>query len=400
MQTKPQLPFITLLLLISFASVNAVLFTPALPAIAADFGITDSYTQLTISWFLIGYSLGQLIYGPIANRYGRKPALYAGISLQIISSIVCVLAGIIHLYTLLIIGRFLLALGAGVGLKMTHTLVNETNDPIEASRKLSYLLMAFAITPGIGVMLGGQLVTHFNWISTFIAGAIYGLILLSLVVKLPETKTSLDYEAFQLTHLIQSYTTQFKNHHLVICGLLMGGATAFTYVFAALAPFIAINMLNMNSASYGIASLLPPIGLIAGSFFSVRYTKKIGKANIMQLGLLIALIGCVLMFVFALMKLSGLITLFFPLMISYFGFPLVVSNASAIAMQHVSDKAHGAAVMSFVNMGSVTVLILNIGYFPATTITLPSIFLVITLLMLALFLRLKRSDAAMALSAA
>lgn len=400
MQTKPQLSFLTLLLLISFASVNAVLFTPALPAIAADFGITDGLAQLTISWYLIGYAAGQLIYGPIANRYGRKPALYVGISLQIISSIICVLAGILHFYTLLIIGRCLLALGAGVGLKMTHTLVNETNEPTEASRKLSYLMIAFAITPGIGVMLGGLLVTHFNWISTFIAGAIYGVILLCMVMKLRETKTNLDYEALKLDHLIQGYTAQFKNRHLVISGLLMGGATCFVYVFAALGPFIAINMLNMSSASYGIANLLPPIGLIAGALCSVRFTTIIGKAQIMQLGLLISLMGSVLMLGFSLLKLSGLITLFIPLMICHFGLALVVANASAIAMQHVTDKAHGSAVMNFINMGSVTVLVLNLGFFPTTTIALPSIYLIITILMLGLFAMLKKSDTATTFAAA
>src|SRR5579864_6635516 len=93
MQTKSQLPFFTLLLLISFASVNAVLFTPALPNITHFFGISEDIAQQTITWFLIGYAVGQLIYGPIANRFGRKHALYTGIGIQIISSLFCVVAG-------------------------------------------------------------------------------------------------------------------------------------------------------------------------------------------------------------------------------------------------------------------------------------------------------------------
>src|SRR5471032_1196013 len=107
---KPKLPFFTLLLMISFASVNAVLFTPALPNIAHFFDISAKVAQQTITWFLVGYALGQLMYGPIANRFGRKPALYAGISLQIISSLACVFAGNIHVYWLLVLARFFLAL--------------------------------------------------------------------------------------------------------------------------------------------------------------------------------------------------------------------------------------------------------------------------------------------------
>ena len=138
MQTR--LPFFTLLLLISFASVNAVLFTPALPNIAHFFRIGEDTAQQTITWFLVGYAIGQLLYGPIANRFGRKPALYAGISLQIVSSLLCVLAGVIHEYWLLVIARFMLALGSGVGLKMTFTLVNECYEPKIASQKISYLV--------------------------------------------------------------------------------------------------------------------------------------------------------------------------------------------------------------------------------------------------------------------
>jgi DHA1 family bicyclomycin/chloramphenicol resistance-like MFS transporter len=120
-QTKIQLPFMTLLLMISFASVNAVLFTPALPAIANYFTISNDLAGYTITWFLVGYAFGQLFYGPLANRFGRKPALYAGISLQIISSFICAFSGLVHVYAVLVLGRFLLALGSGVGLKMVFT---------------------------------------------------------------------------------------------------------------------------------------------------------------------------------------------------------------------------------------------------------------------------------------
>src|SRR3990167_2608751 len=118
METKHTLPFFTMLLMISFASVNALLFTPALPDIAAYFAITHDTAQLTISWYLIGYAVGQLLYGPLANRFGRKPAIYGGIILQIISSLICVSAGTFHNFSILVIGRLLLAFGSGVGLKM------------------------------------------------------------------------------------------------------------------------------------------------------------------------------------------------------------------------------------------------------------------------------------------
>ncbi|HEA4198339.1 TPA: MFS transporter, partial [Legionella pneumophila] len=203
MYPKTKLSFMTLLLLISFASVNAVLFTPALPSITAFFRITEHAAQQTITCFLVGYAIGQLVYGPTANRYGRKKTLYIGIGLQIISSLLCVLAGMISMYPLLVLGRFLLALGSGVGLKMTFTLVNECYEPQLAAQKTSYLMLAFAIAPGLSVALGGILNSHYGWESCFYAGTVYGAILLAMVRQLPETQKNLQLEAFQMKHLLQ-----------------------------------------------------------------------------------------------------------------------------------------------------------------------------------------------------
>lgn len=377
----PSLSFITLLLMISFASVNAVLFTPALPAIANFFSITEGVAQLTITWFLIGYALGQLIYGPIANRFGRKPALYTGIILQIISSLICVLAGIIHLYSVLVIGRFLLALGSGVGLKMTFTLVNETLEPIKASQTLSYLMIAFAITPGLSVMLGGILTSYFDWTSTFYAGAIYGVVLILLVTQLPETKKHLDLDALKINHLLHAYTAQFKNFQLISGGLLMGGATCFVYVFAAIAPFIAMDILAMDPKTYGTANLIPPIGLVLGSLLSAQLVKKYPNKWIINAGIMITLIGSLLMYWLLTLNISAFISLFIPMMICYFGLSLVFANASIIALAHVTDKAHGSAVMNFINMGSVTLVVLGISSLKMQSLLLPMINIITCLIM-------------------
>lgn len=374
MQTPSKLPFFTLLLLISFASVNAVLFTPALPDIAIYFHVSNQQAQLTIAWFLVGYALGQLLYGPLANRFGRKPALYMGIALQIVSSLLCVVSGFIHEFNVLIIGRILLALGSGVGLKMTFTLVSETYEPKMASQKISYLILAFAITPAMGVALGGILSHYFSWVSCFYACALYGVVLLLLVTQLPETKFALDYDALKIQHLFDGYISQFKNLQLVTSGLLMGGSTAFVYVFAALAPFIAINLLGMNSAEYGGANLLPAMGLIFGSILSAQLVKKFAMQKIILNGILIAGCGILLMIIAVLCKWSALTSLFVPMTLIYFGLALVMGNASTLALSHAADKANGAAVMSFVNMGSATLVVLSLSLFHVTTLLLPLIF--------------------------
>jgi len=385
MKTIIQLPFITLSLMISFASVNAVLFSPALPSIAKFFSISDITAQQTITWFLIGYALGQLVYGPIANRFGRKPALYAGITLQVASSFLCICAGYMHRYPVLVLGRFLLALGSGVGLKMTFTLVHECYDIKMASQTISYLMLAFAVTPGLGIALGGILTSHFGWVSCFYAGALYGLILLLLVGRLPETQKNLNYDALKLSHLLRGFSEQFKNFQLIAGGLLMGACTSFVYVFAAIAPFIAINTFGMSSAEYGIANILPPLGLILGSLYGAKLTNKYSLQSIILIGIYIVTAGVMTMGILLFAKIPILFSLFIPTIIIYFGLCLILANASSIAMNRSNDTAHASAVMSFINMGTATVIVLSMGIFTINIILLPAIYLMLIIFMMSMY---------------
>lgn len=387
-----RLSFFTLLLLISFASVNAVLFTPALPNIADFFGINDDAAQQTITWFLVGYAIGQLLYGPIANRFGRKPALYAGIILQIVSSLLCVFAGVIQEYSLLVFARFLLALGSGVGLKMTFTLVNECYEPKVASQKISYLMLAFAITPGLGVALGGVLNTYFGWTSCFYAGAIYGLALLFFVARLPETQKTLDLNALKIKHLLQGYGSQFKNIQLITGGLLMGASTCFVYIFAAVTPFIAINIFGLSSSEYGAANILPPIGLIVGSLVGAKLSTKYSLQTIVRTGILVSSFGTALMFLAIFMRLPVVFSIFLPMIIVYFGLCFIMANASTLAMNHVTDKAHGSAVMNFINMGLATLVVLSLSLFPMETFLLPTIYIVLCIASLGIFKLVTRKE--------
>jgi MFS transporter, DHA1 family, multidrug resistance protein len=377
---------VILLMTLSFASVNAVLFTPALPDIAKFFAISSDTAQLTISWFLVGYSVGQLLYGPIANRFGRKPALYAGIGLQIFSSVLCVLAGILQEYTLLVFGRFLLALGSGVGLNMTITLVSETYDPKTAAQKTSYLMLAFAITPSLSVALGGMLTTYFGWMSCFYACAVYGVLVLFFVSRLPETLKTPDLNALKLTPLLQGYRAQFTNPRVIITGIFMGLVACFVYVFAAIAPFIAIQAMGMTSEQYGIANLLPPIGLVLGSLFSARRARTHDAQFTIRLGISIMGIGVLGMLTAVLFKLPILLFLFLPMILIYFGLSLIPANITSATMRTLTDKANGSAVISFINMGLATLVALSLGFLPIDTLTLPLVYLVLCGTMIGLYL--------------
>ena len=376
-------------MMISFASVNALLFTPALPNIAIFFHIDNGTAQQTILLFLIGYALGQLIYGPLSSYFGRKKTLYLGIGLQILSSLVCVLAGLLHEYLLLITGRFLMAAGAGVGIKMCFTLVNEHYEPKVASQKMAYLMLSFAITPGLSIALGGVLNTHFGWISCFYAGALYGVILFWMITRLPNFQETLDKNAFQLSHLIHGYATPFKNTKLVLGGFVMGSATSFIYVFSALAPFIAMNILGMKSTQYGAANILPALGLAIGSMISAQLSKQRSLQFIMGIGILLSAIGVIFMFILTVLHDDAIVSLFIPMSVIYCGLSLIFANVSTIAMNQVKDKAHASAVMNFINIGTATIVVFVAGWFSISSLLLPILFICLVVMMGLMFARFK-----------
>ena len=221
--------------------------------------------------------------------------------------------------------------------------------------------------------------------SCFYAGAVYGILLFLLIMRLPETLTTLDYHALKIRHLISSYQCQFKNISMVTGGLLMGMATSFVYVFAALSPFIAINLFHMTSTQYGAYSILPSAGLLIGSLFSAQFAKKYSAKTGILYGTCIAMVATIWMLIAVWIKQPPLISLFLPMVLNYFGLSFVLPNASTLAMSHITDKAHGSAVMNFINMGLATVVVLSLGWFQTTALLLPMVYLLIGLAMLVIY---------------
>jgi DHA1 family bicyclomycin/chloramphenicol resistance-like MFS transporter len=158
---------ISLMLLSAFAAMGAIIMTPALPAIADFFGRSVGATQLAVTSFLLGYALGQLIYGPIANRYGRKIGLYIGIAIATLGSLFSILSSPADSFTLLITGRFLEAIGSSAGLAISFAMINDFYFETQARKITGLLMLAFAIVPGVATAVGGILVQYIGWRACF-----------------------------------------------------------------------------------------------------------------------------------------------------------------------------------------------------------------------------------------
>lgn len=361
MTTKQPPSFILLFLLISFGSISAVLFTPALPEIGHFFAVSENLTRLTMTIFLVGYAVGQLIYGPLANGYGRKPAIYTGIFLEILGSLLCVFAGTLSSFTLLVIARFFMAIGASVGLNMTFTLVADCYDTAKAKKLISYLMMAFAITPGLGVTLGGYLAEHAGWQSCFYASAAYGVALFFLLIRTAETAPSIDKKALKLNNILSRYWEALLNVRLVSGSFLIGCGTSFVYSFAAVAPFLTMQVMHLSPSQYGLWNLVPAVGIFLGSHLSALFAHRLRAIQGTGVGLTVIVLGTLCIVTAFLLHFANPYTLFIPMAIIYIGMSFIFSNTSSLVLQSAHDKSSTSAMMSFLNMGTATVSVFMIG---------------------------------------
>ncbi|MBS0604942.1 MAG: MFS transporter [Verrucomicrobia bacterium] len=389
MQKEPSL-FI-LLILVSFASLSAVLFTPALPQIALNLGISDAKAQLTVTIFLIGYAIGLLPYGPLSNRWGRKPTAYLGICIAILGCLMVLFVDRFHSFSLLIVGRLLMALGSSVGLKIAFTMVGDVYQHEKATKKISYLMLSFAIAPALAIAVGGLLTTHFGWMSCFYFQTVYSFFLLALSFLLPETCSKIDPDALKIKTIAEGYLQKITNKKLVLCAMLMGCGTSVIYLFAAEAPFIGINHIGLSPYHYGLLNFIPPVGLILGSLLANALAGKMEALSTMFLGISIAFFCTAVMLLMFLFGIVNPWSLFVPMPFVYLGESLVYANASSMILSHAKNKSYASATMSFLNMGMSVVTLLIFESLPIHGLMImPVIFTLTTLVMMLLRRRLSR----------
>lgn len=333
------------MLLSAFAAMGAIIMSPALPDIAHFFGKTVGETQLGVTSFLLGYAMGQLIYGPLANRHGRKFALYCGIFIASLGSLFSILSSPIESFSLLILGRFLEAIGSSAGLAISFAMINDFYFEKEARKITGLLMLAFAIVPGVATAVGGSLVQYFGWRSCFYFLLCYGLLLLIPTYRLPETLVKKDPEATQFKKIIFTYWRNFTNKKLVGYACVAGFSSACVYVFGAEGPFIGIQLLHVPPALYGIVGLTPFIGTLIGALIIVKLS-AFNPHTVFKSAFLIEATATVILFSFFITGHVSLLTMLIPMGFFCVGHPIIGGTILPLSMAQSEDKANASAVMN------------------------------------------------------
>ena len=279
-----------LLSYICIASLSAAIITPALPSISATFHLGNSSLQWVVSTFMIGYVIGQLIYGPIANRFGRLNALRSGLILNLIGVVICLLSSIVwHNYDLLLWGRLITALGAASGLSCSQMLIHELLPQDKAKHALSYSIIAFTGGIGLAVFLGGITTEYFQWQDCFWILLVHGIIMLTCTKCFPETLKQ--KHSIHPNTIIKNYYHTLKSFRLITFSLVVGLLSVFSYGYAATAPIFTQAHLQLTAGQYGTWNLLNMVGMFFSGIVSVKLMKKYHEKIVLILGFVLTIPG-------------------------------------------------------------------------------------------------------------
>lgn len=376
-------------LLASFATVGAILFTPALPEFSKFFELSAHQNQWPVTIYLFGFALGPLLYGPLSNGIGRKKALLLGLALAFAGSLCTFFAFSFWVFCL---GRFIQALGAVSGFKIVYTMVGDVYEKEFASKALSILLLGFAFAPGLSLALGGWFTDLFGWRSCFLFLTFYTLFLFFCSLTLPETSKKVNDSSLEIKSIISGYLCQLGHLPLIFYALLMGLPFAMNYVFAIEAPYVGIHLMGLTPGEYGLFGLLLSAGMLIGLWLTHYLAGKISFKTELALGILFCLAGTVLItFFLSIHEIDGW-SLFLPQALVQIGNGIIWVVVPVKSLSEVKDKSNASAMSRFLSLGFGTLFTLVATFFlPKNLFTIPLVFVIISFMMLGMWLIILRN---------
>lgn len=278
-QRQPDLRLIVLLGALAACGPIAVdMYLPSLPSIARAFGVADSAAQSTLTSFMLGFAIGMLVYGPLSDRFGRRPILLGGLALFLVASIACASAGSIDL---LVGMRFVQALGAGAASVMARAIARDVHAPHDAARVLSMIAIVTGVGPLLAPLIGGQLLLVGGWRAIFVVLALFGALASALAFMRVRESWPADKRAGAvLWHSFAIYGRLLVDP--VALGHLLCGGMAFASMFAYITatPFVYIDYFHVTPQHYGLFFGLNIVGIMLGNYLNARLISRLGSLRL------------------------------------------------------------------------------------------------------------------------
>ncbi|MCB4769095.1 multidrug effflux MFS transporter [Ancylobacter sp. Lp-2] len=340
----------TLSALMGFASVSTDLYLPAMPEMGRALGADSGTIELTVSGYLIGFSLGQLLWGPISDRHGRRLPVAIGLVLFIIGSAGCALS--FDAWSM--IGwRVVQAVGASAGVVLGRAMVRDLYEGPRAAQMMSTLMTVMAIAPLIGPLLGGQILAFAGWHAIFWFLVVVGFVTLGAVARLPETLPAAQRNPAPLGRALRGYGALLRERRLL--GYAGAGGFFYAAMFAYIAgtPFAYITYHHVPAGLYGVLFAAGIVGIMATNMINARLVMRLGSDRILVGGIVAATASGLLLAGIASADWGGLWGLFVPLFLFVSTTGFIVANSIAGALGGSARRAGAvSALIGAIHYGS------------------------------------------------
>lgn len=331
----------TLAMLTALGPLATDFYLPSVPEIARVFSAGTAGAQATLSAFLFGFAAGQIVYGPLSDRIGRKPVLMFGLGLFAVATLACAIAVSIDM---LIGARFLQALGASGPIVLGRAMVRDLYEGPRAGQELARMGMIMGVVPAVAPVLGGFLQDAFGWRSTFIASLVFGTALaLWISIALPETLRKKLDEPMSVVAIFKGFGILLQNRayraYVGLVSLAYGGL----FAFISGSSFVLMNIYGLTPVQFGLSFALGVLGFISGTIIAQRFVKKLGLDGVIRLGVMCLAGGGTIMLLLTLIGTGSSLEITIPMGLYAMGVGLTMPQGQAAAMMPFPERAGAAS---------------------------------------------------------
>jgi DHA1 family bicyclomycin/chloramphenicol resistance-like MFS transporter len=349
---KPESWSLTLLLgaLAGMTALAIDMSLPALPTLTRELAASPQSVQLTLNLFILGYAAGQLIYGPLSDRFGRRRMLLTGLTVYTIAGFACALAPSIEV---LIAARLVQGFGACVGPVLGRAVVRDHMTGRRAAQTLSYITLTMALAPLIAPTIGGFLLSRLGWPAIFVFFGTFGLALLGATwLGFGESLKQPDLQALRLSRLLSNYKAFFTNRLCVGYAFVNGFVFAGLFAFLSGSPYVLIEVYGVPSSRFGLYFAWSACGVILGAFTNSRVVHHFAGDRVLRFGLGVLTAAGATLLLLCWTRWGGPLAMMVPIMAYLFGQGLIMPNATVAAMEPLPHMAGmGASLLGAIQMG-------------------------------------------------
>lgn len=268
---------ILIALLATIGPIGIDMYLPSIPAMAASLGSSEGAIQLSLMTFFVGLMLGQLMYGPLSDKFGRKPLIYLGLSIYILGSIGCAFAQSVEQLQWI---RFVQGLGGSIGMVIAFAIIKDQFQGPAMGKMMSMVLAILGLSPVAAPLIGDGLQALGSWRNIFIFLAVYAAIVLSAAaVLLPETRQVELRQQFKLSQTIKLYGQIITDRKFIIYALTLCIAQAGFFAYIAGSASVFITEYQLSSTQFSLLFALNAFGLIAAAILNPKVHEKFGPLN-------------------------------------------------------------------------------------------------------------------------